>query len=125
MPILKNLVNPVHLFFYLFLYHFKRGSGCVVLHQVFEFALHRAAPVQFLVLIVALGQLPGDLRARQFHTEVKSMRRIIFQIEQGKQRKRIRGDVQSVAVIDVNALFADLNSVARVLDGARQFGDFF
>src|SRR4051812_43142497 len=68
---------------------------------VFGEAIDPTAPVERLVLRVALAQPPRDLRLHQLGTEIERVRRILPNTELGKERESILCDVVAISVVDV------------------------
>ena len=88
---------------------------------VFGQAIDPTAPVERLVLSVALAQPPRDLRLHQLGTEIEGVRRIFSNTELGKERESI---LVAISVIDVNSILGRLDAKVRILDLSRQLGNF-
>src|SRR5215472_6909593 len=86
-------------------------------------AINCTAPIERLVLHVALAQPPGDLGACELGAEIERMCAVGGDAELGKERERILRDVVSVAIVDVDAILGDLDAEIRVLDLLRELGD--
>ncbi len=70
--------------------------------QILFGLIHLTAPIQCLILIEPLPQLPRNLGPRKLHTEIKRMAAIIFDLQLRIQGKRIDFDVVTIAVINMN-----------------------
>ena len=60
-------------------------------------------PTQLPVLNIAFAELKGDLRSGELRAEIKRVRGIDALTQHGKERKRVRGDLVSIAVVEMNA----------------------
>ncbi len=80
---------------------------------------HRDAPIQRLVLHVALAELEGGLRLHQLGAEIERMRPIGRDTKPGIELERIVSNVMSVAVIDVDSVLGHFNAEIRIADGFR------
>ena len=83
-------------------------------------AVDPTAPIERLVLGVALAQPPCDLRLHQLGAEIEGVRRILSNTELGKERESILRDVVAVSIIDVNSILGRLDAKVGVLDLGRQ-----
>ena len=81
------------------------------------------APIERLVLSVALGEPPGDLGARELDAEIEGVRAVRLDVELGVELEHVVGDVMAVAVIDVDAVLGDLDAEILVADLAGILGD--
>ena len=61
-------------------------------------------PVQRLILVVTLAQLPGDLRPPQFHPQIKGVSAVVVHAQLGIKLKRVGGAMKTVTVENINAL---------------------
>jgi len=91
--------------------------------QVLWRAIDRAAPIERLVLRVALAQAPGDFRLHQFGAEIEGVRRIVSELELREERECVLRHAMAVAVIAVNAVFRRLDAEIGVGDLRGQLGD--
>ena len=85
--------------------------------------VRRHAPIERLVLGVALGQPEGDLGSRQLGAEIEGMRPVLLDAELGEQVERVLRHVMAVAVIDMDAVLGDLDAEILVAHLARGLGD--
>src|SRR5258708_14271845 len=85
----------------------------------------RHTPVEFTILHITFAKLPGDLRPGELDTQIEGMRAIVREAQVRKQFERIGRRAQSVAIVDMQAVGADLYAKARILYFARGRGDLF
>src|SRR5262245_28731176 len=81
------------------------------------------APIERLVLGVALGKAPGNLGAGKLGAEIEGMRAVLVDPELGIEIESVLSDVISVAIIDVDAMLGDLNAEVLVAHPACRLGD--
>src|SRR5829696_6868903 len=83
----------------------------------------RHAPAQRLVLCVAFAELPGDLCARELHTQVERVCRIVAYVEQWPQRERIVSAMMPGAVERMDAILRDHDAEAGIAYRRSKLGD--
>ena len=72
------------------------------------------APVERLVLGIALGEPPGDLGAGQLDPEIEGVRSVLVDVELGVEIEHVLRDVMAVAVVDMDAVLGDLDAEVLV-----------
>ncbi len=86
--------------------------------------LEDAAPTELFVLAVALAELPGDLCAGEFQAQVERVRRVVVDVQPGKEIVGVDRGAQPVPVVYMDAFVRDLDAEVRVLHVARELRDF-
>src|SRR5262249_20562382 len=88
----------------------QRVAHLAQAREIFRRTVDRAAPVQRLVLGVALAEPPGDFRLHQLGAEIKRVRRVLPDAEMREKRKRVLRHPMAGAVVDVDAVLGDLDA---------------
>src|SRR5262245_65176124 len=74
----------------------------------------RAAPVERLILRVALAKTVRDLGLHQLGAEIESVRSIPLDGEFREQRERILADVMAVAIVNMDSVLGRFDQVVAV-----------
>src|SRR5437016_864340 len=82
----------------------QRMPGRLEPRAILRWRVGRAAPVEGLVLRVALAEPPGDFCLHQLGPEIERMRPIALDPESIEQCQRIPPNMMAVAIVDVDAI---------------------
>src|SRR5689334_10703171 len=88
----------------------QRVPGLAQTREILLRPVDRAAPVERLVLCVALAEPPGDLGAHQLGAEIERVRAVLLDAELAEQRERVLRDLVPATIVDVDAVLGDLDA---------------